>query len=204
MAFSIPERFRLLSPHCVTREIAGESYVFYPCSLGAVARMATLIQKLSGHLATLLIDDSKDRGVAEENYTDEGGTFVNKRATSEASLELASLRTEQRRDAVQGAVDALLDPDHRISLGKLVMNSLREDFPRGREIPADVAREFVESMDLPVFVEFLRGLAEANTKTFGDLGKRLRDFLVNAAPGLVGAAGDAGDGSPEEMPETAG
>lgn len=41
-------------------------------------------------------------------------------------------------------------------------------------------------MDLPVFVEFFQGLAAANAKIFGDLGKELGRAVQGKAEELLG------------------
>jgi hypothetical protein len=48
-------------------------------------------------------------------------------------------------------------------------------------------------MDLPTFVEFLKGLAEANAKVFGDLGKELGRAVQDKAGELLGTTLEANE-----------
>lgn len=194
---AIPDRFRLLSRHSVTRSIEGQDFVFYPVSLRVAARMAPLLAQLARHFSTLLSGDRKvDQGRTEEDFTNQDGDVVQKTRLDPINPELARIRADQREAAVAGAVEALLADKHRLALGELLMDSLRDDFPRGAKArSASDIQEFVDEMEIPVFVEFLLGLAQANAKVFGDLGKEIGRAVQERAGSLLGKASLAASGT---------
>lgn len=189
---AIPERFRLLSPASVTREINGEDFTFYTVSLRVAAKMAPLLSRLAGHFSTLLSGDPKqDQGRIEEDFATPEGEVISKTTVQPINPELATMRAEKREQAIRGAVDALLDPQNRRALGELLMDSLRDDFPRGaKNRDAGEIQEFVDGMDIPVFIEFLKGLAAANAKVFGDLGNGIGRAVQARAKELLGEAAE--------------
>ena len=77
------------------------------------------------------------------------------------------------------------------------MDSLKDDFPRGVKRPVEECQSFVDEMDLPTFIEFFKGLAEANSKVFGDLGKELGRAVQDKAGELFGTPAESADESPE-------
>ena len=184
---TIAEKFRLLSPLSVDREIHGQTVTFYMCSVRTTARLQGFIAKMAGHLSTLLGANSKrDQGTVTEDYTTDEGEVIQKTVIEPINPDLARLRTQQRQGAIEGAVNALLDDKSRTAIGELLMDSLKDDFPRGKKRPPEECLDFVDSMDIATFVEFLKGLAEANAKVFGDLGKELGLAVQVQAEKLLG------------------
>ena len=176
----------LLSPTVVEREINDHTVAFYMCSLSTCARLSGLLSKMAGHLTVLLgTDGSKDQGRIEEDFI-EDGTTMSKTAYSPINPDLARLRTSQKQNAVEGAINALLDDKNRAAVGRLIMDSMRDIFPRRKKRTDDECREFVDHMDLAVFMQFVSGMAAANAKLFGDLGKTLGRAVQDQAEKLLG------------------
>ena len=191
MADAIAEMFRLLSPLSVDREIHGKTATFYTCSVRTCARLQNLLSKMAGYLSTLMGADSKrDQGKVEEDYQTESGEVIQKTRVEPINPDLARLRTQQKQAAVEGAVQELLSDSNRTAIGELLMDSLKDNFPRGKKRPAEECLEFVDSMDLPTLILFLQGLAMANAKVFGDLGKGLGRAVQTQAEKLLGKVRD--------------
>ncbi len=190
---SIAEKFRLLSPLSVDREIHGQTVTFYTCSVRTCARLSGLLSQLAGHLTTLLGSSSgRDQGTTEEVYAPpegETGEIMTKTVVEPINPDLAAFRTKQREGAVTGAIEALFADKNRAAIGELLMDSLKDEFPRGKKRPADECLAFIDEMDLPTLIDFLRGLAEANAKVFGDLGKGLGRAVQDKAGELLGTIG---------------
>lgn len=187
---SIPDRFRLLSPVSASKTIEGVDYVFYTCSVGLLASLAPTLAKLVSQFMTLLAKDEDDRGYTEENYSSgEGQTreFINKTTYEPVSAERAKLRAEQREAAIEKALSEVLHDKNRTAVARLIMNSLRDDFDRKVKLNDQQARDFADEMDAPVFVQFVMGMATANARVFGDLGKALGRAVQKQAVGLLGA-----------------
>lgn len=184
------EKFRLLSPLSVDREINERQVTFYTCSVRTCARLSGLIAQLVGHFTTLLGSNSgRDQGQTEEIYAPpegEVGEILTKTVVEPINPDLAALRVKQRAGAVQGAIETLLSKANRAAIGEMLMDSLKDDFPRGKKRPADECLEFIDSMDVPTLVLFLKGLAKANAEVFGDLGKALGRAAQSKAEELFG------------------
>lgn len=170
---ALPQRLQLLSPSSVEKEILGETYRFYSVGVRTAAKLSSTIANLAGHIAVLMGGGQKDQGSTIEDYTAPGGEAVSKTHSDPINPDLAKLRADQRRSSVTQALTQLMDQKTRQVLGELLMDSMRDDFPRGQARNAEEAREFVDQMDLPVLVQFLAGLIEANKNFFGDLGNQL-------------------------------
>ena len=186
MANAIAEMFQLLSPANVEREIHGKTVTFYQCSMRTCARMSGFLAKMAGHLSALMSPSGRDQGKTEEDYQTTDGEIIQKTMTEPINPDLARLRTKQRQAAVEGAITELMSDANRTVIGALLMDSLKDNFPRGKKQPPEACLEFVDSMDVATFIMFLRGLAEANAKVFGDLGKGLGLAVQAKADELLG------------------
>lgn len=202
---SITEKFRLLSPFSVDREIHGQKVTFYTCSVRTCAKLSGLLSQLASNFTTLLAGGAVDQGSTEEVYHQPDGELMTKKVIEPINPDLATMRGKQREKAVHGAIQALFDPKNRAAIGELLMDSLKDEFPRGQKRPVDECQEFVDQMDLPTFIEFLRGLAAANAKVFGDLGKELGRAVQDKAKELLGTgAEDPDEEEPNEEQPTDG
>lgn len=176
---ALPDKYRLLSPHFVEREINGETFKFFPVSLGASAPMADMISELSRHFSVIFSDTNRDQGSTHEEMEDPDGATMKKTTVQPINPDLAMIRIDKRSAAVQKAIETLVNPKYRLALGELLMNSLREDFPREdrKSRKSAETQDWIDSLELPTFIEFLKGLAEANAEVFGAMGKSLKDAL---------------------------
>ena len=183
---ALADRFRLLSPHFVEREVGGTSFKYYANSVRVAARMAPMIARLAGHLSTLLGSAERDQGRVIEDFESKGsGERISKTVLDPINPDLAKMRVEKRQAAVQGAIEALLDEGARLNLCEMLVDSLRDEFPRTGD-RVQTAKELAEGMDTITFVEHMRGLAAANAKVFGDLGNFVRRAVRQKAGDLLG------------------
>lgn len=184
---AIADMFRLLSPLSVEREINGELVTFYTCSIRTCARLSTMLSELAGHMATLMGGDaSRDQGTTTEDYQNAEGDIVQKTITEPINPSLAKIRADQKQRSLQGAVDSLMSDKNRSAIGALMMDSMKDKFPRGKQVPSDQALDFVDGMDVATFIEVVKGVASANAKVFGDLGKGLGQAVQDQAEKLLG------------------
>ena len=65
-----------------------------------------------------------------------------------------------------------------LAFRKPIMDSLRDDFQEKNPTDEQIA-EFVDApeMDIPVFIEFMKGFLKANAAMFGDLGNSVREIV---------------------------
>jgi hypothetical protein len=114
------------------------------------------------------------------------------------SVEMAAHRVKRQQDAIQALVKSAMVDDNRRALIELIVDSLRDEFPRGNGAPSEVIEEF-DNMDLGNFSQFFIGMMKANATVFGDLGKAVVDRVMAVAPVAADQPSDA-----TETPETVG
>lgn len=186
---ALSDKFRLLSPLYEEVDISGSLFRFYPCSVGAAARMAEAISEMASHFSVLLGPKERDYGHQVEDFEDKkAGQVVSKTVVDPIRPEMAQLRSAERSRAVQGAINTLMGPKHRLALAELLADSLRDDFPRDKPRSADELQKWVEGMDVSILMQFVIGLSKANAKVFGDLGNLVGQAVRDQVGGLLNKA----------------
>ena len=173
------------------REVNGEALRFYPVSVGVMFKLRRIAKPLAGALSVLFTSQNSDYGVIQREF-DNGKS---KETSTEAiPVKLAELRTRERADAIEKLVEAVTDPKNADVIGAVVIDSLRDVFPRRGPAVRDNPKpgEWLESLGADTLVLLLRGVAAANKDVIGPLGDRVQAVVLDA--GLV----------PQPEPETAG
>lgn len=195
---AISEMFQLLSPFSVDREINGKTVTFYTCSVKTCARLSPFLTEMAGHLSILIGGNAATgQGTVAEDWQDADGAQVQKTTTQAINPDLDEMRSARRQRAVEGAVSACFDEKNRAALGDLMMDSLKDNFKRGEKRPREECLGFIDEMDPPTLTQFLQGLALANAKVFGDLGKGLGRAVQDQAARLLGKVNEQ---DPKEAP----
>jgi hypothetical protein len=140
-------------------------------------------------------DNQKDAGYVQQSYTDKNGETGTRVESTPPSVEMAELRDKQRRRALEEVVEAFVSDDTRAVLGCLILDSLRD---RTDRIVIKVAegKEFVDSLDTPILVQYLAGVKSANaevlrpftmaiTEIQTSMGERLKAVVADLGPGLT-------------------
>ena len=181
----------------VSRQIGEATWNFYPVSVGRVFELRETIKDLFTSMSALFASNKDDVGQEIEKITQAGGE-IQRTNISAISVELAMLRDKQRKESIGAAIEALLSERNKIMLGRLLADSLREEF--SRDCPDDEIKSFMSELDLGTLVEFLMGFVEANAKVFGPLGERVRatvqSKLAELAPGSVASPATANEAVP--------
>ena len=178
------------------REIGGQSFSFYPVRVGRIitGEMRAIVTPVSSAFSVLMAAKAQDYEVLEEVLPD--GTVA--RAQKPVSPEMAAYRADKREKTVADATKVLFADDTRLLIGRLLMDSLRDDCPSD---PSDAQiKQFIDAdtMDIHTFSEFIRGMMAANTSVFGDLGKMVRDRFEQLMTQPVVPAAE----EPLDIPET--
>lgn len=203
-----PHRLFLV-PEGITREVAGQKIVFFPVSVNALLQLQALARPLASALNVLFSDTSGDA-------KQERKTFVQRPATTErpakdaqpldpieehtstsidaVSTDLVKFRATQREAAIDRLITALSQEESQVAIGKLLMSSMRNDFPS--DPSAEDAREFMAQLPLPHLKECVFGLLEANKGVLGPLAGRLSPMLAGVAP----LAGSERSATPSQEP----
>lgn len=177
----------------VERTIGATSWRFYPTRVSRLFQLRDTIKTVTEACAVLFAKNTDDYGQTVEKVSSNEGV-IERQSTEATTPELAKLRSSQKRAAVSEAVEALLGDSTKLQIGKLLADSLRDDF--ASDVTDAEVNEFVESLDLAQLVEFLMGFAEANAKVFGPVGEKMRSALQTKFKLLVGGAEKDGDPAP--------
>lgn len=167
------EKLSFVSPQGEDHEVApGVVLTFYPVSVAAAFKLRKAGKLLVKALSYFFADNGRDSDTiirkikspdtesSEENYL-------------APKVELAKLRQEQKDKAIEDLIDAITEPENMAMVGLLIMDSLRDVFPRDKKREWPPGSEFIESMEVTQIVPYIVGLAKANKKVLGPLADRL-------------------------------
>lgn len=158
----------------VARTIGGTTWNFYPISFGRMFELKRTIKEVFGAMAIFFGKHGDDVGQEVENIK-QGDSTISRTSITATTPEMAKLRDDQRRNGIESAVETLMSDNNRDMLGRLLADSLREDFDR--DVPAKEINDFMAQLDLGQLVEFMQGFMEANAKVFGPLGLRAKSAI---------------------------
>lgn len=181
------------SRESVEHEVNGVKLRFYPNRMRLLGELAELSTPVAKALAELLDPSRRDTPMTEKVST-QGDVVVKESTVAESSPAVMQARAAARDAAIQSLLSALGDPRNRLRLGRLLMDSLADEFPFAADrAPAEV-EEFLygnkeqEGLDLPLLADLLKGWIKANAKQFSKAGElvaaRLGDLggLVSQPP----------------------
>ena len=195
------DKFTFRERHYVDHDVCGRSLRFYPNRIGLLHELAEVSRPLARALSTLFDDRSGDAAVSTKHMK-QGDTEIKESTVQALSPELLLARAGEREKAISSLIDAVADRRMRLVVGRLLMDSLRDDFSYDRERAADQVEEFLDGdgkdypgLDTPALVAMVSGWVRANSKVFGDAGERVAALARERLGGLPGE-------SPSEPPST--
>ena len=161
-------------------KILDQEFVFYPISVRMLFELRTVLEPIMAALSALFkgggtendVQKIVQKGVNPETNQPEEVVQV-----SPASLDIIRLRHEQRGEQVKRACDVVFNPENRMQLGRILADSLREEFPAGHT--DDDIKEFIchENMDLEALILMVQGFLAANGKVFGPFVAKLQQVV---------------------------
>lgn len=176
------------TPDFVEHEVSGRKLRFYPVTLRCAFQLRALAGPLASALTTLF-EGRNDSGSKHMEYgqPSEDNTmreFGKETVINAVSLDVIKFRSSARQQAVQTLVNTLTEQSSQRVLGRLVMDSMRDEFPKGSTFKDSDVDEFTENLDVPVFAQMLVGVGKANAGVLGPLApkvsKRLKSRLDEA------------------------
>lgn len=183
------EKTSLFAKKGITRTIGESEWTFYPVSVARLFQLRETIKNICASAAFLFGSSKDDCGQEIEKITSHEGV-IERNNIAAIAPDLAKLRDQQKRDGIGLSIDALLGEQNKLAIGRLLADSLRDNFDRN--VPDKEVLEFLDTLDLAQMVEMLMGFAEANAKVFGPLGERMRTAIQSKLGELVAAkTGDA-------------
>jgi len=180
------ENLSFLSGAAVDHEVNGQSLRFYPVSIRLAFQMRNFLAPLAKALGVLLQDDRDDTrltGYENRSVKQADGTEMHTTEMEPIRPEVLQQLNARKDRAVDELVIALTSEDNARMFARLIMDALRDDFPR-KPNDAQVA-EFLDSMDASAFVEALTGFARANKKVFDPFLSKVAPKAREAAEGVA-------------------
>lgn len=153
----------------VTYTINGTEFKFFPVRIGRLltGEIRDAIAPIVQAVSTLF---SSGANVSVEKHTQvdgiesevPGAVYTNEK---ELSVGMAKWLTEQQSAAVRNAVVALIDPKTSLVIGRVLADSLRDEFEA--DVKDEEIEEFMGALDLKDIGEFCLGFLKANAEVFG-------------------------------------
>lgn len=195
------KRFTFRDKRSIKHQVNGQEFRFYPNRVGLLTEARDLAEPVAQAINTLFADQTRDTDSSVKRQH-EGDFFLEDIQTKALNIEMAKHRQSERGSAIKTIIGTLADPRSLILLGKLFMDSLRDDFAYSRERSAQEVEEFLygddgeyEGLDTPVLVELFQGWMKANATTFGTTGESLVGLVKAKIEGL--AASEPGSETPD-------
>lgn len=173
-----------LSGKCVDQEVNGQQMRFYPVSLRLAFRMRSFLAPIAKALTVLLPneqDDTRLTGYENRSVKQADGTEMQTTEVGAIRPEILQQINSRRERAIEDLVMAVTSEENANLIAELIMDSLRDDFPR-KPSPSQI-QEFREEMDIDSLLQALAGFGKANKKIFDP-------FLDKVAPSVRRAAED--------------
>ncbi len=150
---------------------------FYPISPKLLKEFKSLSIPLSDAFASFMMKPESVSGVSQEDFTDtKDGQVVHKFSQPALSVEAATFITARRRDAVKVIAEFFLDGHNHTMLARMIMNSLKDDFPNRNPQPKDLD-EFLEAADIKTLLELIKGTVFAHKDMLGPFIEPLKGAL---------------------------
>lgn len=172
------QKFALLRRNTHSKEVAGQTFTFYPISLPMLFELRSSMEPLMRGLKAMFAKNSTD-GTQTVEEVEDPMTGAKNRTTHLGAIdvEMAKFRASQSDAAMKDALEAVLGEKNRLLLGRLLADSLRDEFegsPSDEDVQAFIS---APEMDLPLLVEFLGGFFTVNAKVFGPFAERVKEAV---------------------------
>jgi hypothetical protein len=176
-----------LTPKYEVQEVAGRKVNFYAVSMRSAFKLRCIANPLARALTTLFQSPKRDAKTTLRNFG--GATLGSETEMEPTSASIIELRSKQRLAAIEELIGALTSDENALILGELLMDSMREDFDRTAPFTPERVQTFLDDLDVVSFKDCLLGVAAANKKVFGPLGKQMATAMAGALDleGLVAA-----------------
>lgn len=211
------DRFTFRDKRYVEQEVAGTTFRFYPNRMALLTEVRDLSAPVAKAISVLFADESRDSGTAVKRHR-EGEFYMEDITTNPISTDMASYRQKERDRAIEQILGTLADKRSMNLLGRLFMDSLRDEFEYKTNRSTAEVEEFLyghegadsdyQGLDMPVLIAMFQGWMKANAKVFGEAGekmvglvrKRLEDLRVASGSEATATETDPTSGSSSRTP----
>jgi hypothetical protein len=209
------KRFTFRDKRSIKHNVNGQEFRFFPNRMALLTEARDLAEPIAKAVNILFADTDKDAG-SNVKRTHEGEFFMEDITTDPMAIDMAKHRVAERDSAIQTIMGTLADARALMLLGKLFMDSLREDFPYSKDrSPQDVDAFLYgddsedseyQGLDAPVLLELFQGWMKANATTFGESGESLVGLVKAKIEGMVSEqaseTADPTNGEPSKTPSS--
>jgi len=208
------DRFTYNSSSAVEHQVNGNTVRFFPNRIGLLTELAEIAKPVGRAVATLFGDSRNDTTSVSETFRDKvkkdlksgletAESVVDKITVQAVAPEVADHKRKERDRAIDELIEAVTNTRNRYMLGRLLMDSMREEFPYKKDRPAAEVEEFLDGdgdkyqgIDLPTLKEMMVGWLKANAKVFGSTGEKVTALVRGKLEALQTPSPS------EEMPST--
>ena len=160
-----------LAPKSIEHDVGDKTISFYPMSVGMAFRARPLGKHIARLLSLIFTKQDKDCDTTEREIHDAKDLPPSKELIiSAAAPEVLRMRAERQDALFQEIVDSLLADDNKQLLCDLLMDSMREEFPKDQRPKVG---ELLDGISLPVLTELMIGVGKANKAVFGPLEQKM-------------------------------
>lgn len=179
---SLVEKLPFLQPRKIRHKINGVEVNIYALPVNMVYELKTVVKPLARAITTLTDNKVNDVGRqiiqfkddSSSNKKDEEDIQVSAQTNVEPlSIQMAELREKQTNLAIDQLVEAITCDTNRLLLGKILVVSLKDQFP-GKDILNDDATDLINSIDIGSMVELAEGIIKVNSGAFLPLWERVK------------------------------
>jgi len=163
------EKMSFIAPQATPHRVQGQEFNFYPVSLATMFKLRGAAKSIAKALATIFNGNASDNGSVHRQIANEHKSFDTETVVEAVAADVIKLRHEQRVEAFQNVVETLMDEANLVVLGELIIDSLRDVFPKEARSEWPPAKEFITATEGPALVDMIVGVAKANKGLFGPL-----------------------------------
>ncbi len=180
------QNLTFLNTSGVEHTVNGQVLKFYPISVGTIFEARQILVPLVKAIATFFVSSDKDQKYTDTTTTDKDGATQRVVETS-LSPEMALYRDDQKMRAWKEASEFILKEENKAVIGKILMDSLQEQFPRdgnGRLPETPKPEAFAAAIPAPILPAMLKGMFNANKDVFGFLGDQAKSIFDSVESNL--------------------
>lgn len=178
------DRFTFRDARYVEAKVGDKTLRFYPNRMALLTEARDLSAPVAQAISVLFADQSRDASSHVKRLKDGGkdGGQMEEITTEAITKDMAEYRQKQREQAIEKIMGTLADERAKLLLGKLWMDSLRDEFPYRKSRPASEIEEFLygserdadyTGLDLPMMIDLFKGWMQANAQVFGTEGEKM-------------------------------
>lgn len=162
------------TPNYIEHQVGDDTLRFWPVSVGIVFELRRIGKPLAKSLSVLFERHNSDQGTHDVLEKDEHGQDRREMTIMPIDVEMARLRHDQRSHAIEELIESITSPDNAEVIGKIIMDSLHDVFPKGdKDNPPAAA--FIRELPTTALGAMLVGVAKANKDVLGPLADRVTE-----------------------------